>query len=54
MADFFYTRVNFEEEEPFVYNMNTMPYWLRACGASVKVKILSGRSILGRIRLGRG
>jgi hypothetical protein len=37
MAEFFYMNINFEEEKPFVYHMNKIPY------ADLSTALRSGR-----------
>jgi hypothetical protein len=59
MAEFFYTNINFEEEKPFVYHMNKIPYGLHGdpvtSGAKERVwKTPFPNSVpQGRLKIGR-
>jgi hypothetical protein len=50
MAEFFYTNINFEEEEPFVYHMNKIPCGLYADPVTSAAKQVAEKFGMGQER----
>jgi hypothetical protein len=55
MAELFYTNINFEEERPFVYHMNKIPYPATLLQAAGQIEVYSPALISASLaRLIRG